>query len=69
MNLSPRERDVLALIVAGLSNSNIAFELYLTENTVKSVVRTAYAKIGAVTRAQAVAWGVEHGFPTSQPGS
>ena len=66
--LTPREQEVLALIVAGASNLEIALELYLTENTVKSKIRSAYAKIGATTRAQAVAWGVEHGFPTTRPG-
>jgi DNA-binding NarL/FixJ family response regulator len=64
-NLSPRERQVLALIVAGVSNCDIALELHLSGNTVKSVIRTAYRKVGASTRAQAAAWGVEHGFPTT----
>jgi len=68
VNLTPREREVLALIVAGLSNSDIAAELHLTPNTVKSFIRTGYAKIGVTTRAQAVGWGVEHGFPTARPG-
>ena len=63
---TPREQEVLALIVAGASNLEIALELYLTENTVKSKIRTTYAKIGVSTRAQAVAWGVEHGFPTTR---
>ena len=42
--LTPREQEVLALIVAGASNLEIALELYLTENTVKSEIRTTYAK-------------------------
>ena len=66
--LTCREREVLALIVAGVANEDIALQLHLTENTVKSKIRSAYAKIGATTRAQAVAWGVEHGFPTTRPG-
>ena len=64
-NLSPRERDVLALIVAGVSNYEITLELNLTHNSVKSMIRCGYNKIGVATRAQAVAWGVEHGFPTT----
>jgi DNA-binding NarL/FixJ family response regulator len=64
VGLTPRERQVLALIVEGLSNDDIAHELFLSINTVKSVIRLAYQKIGATTRAQAVAWGVEHGFST-----
>lgn len=66
--LTPREQDVLTLIVAGASNTQIADELFLSINTVKSFIRSAYAKIGATTRAQAAAWGVEHGFPTTRPG-
>jgi DNA-binding NarL/FixJ family response regulator len=65
VNLTEREREVLALIVRGVSNQEAADRLYLTINTVKSVIRSAYAKIGVGTRAQAVAWGVDHGFETS----
>ncbi|GAA1155078.1 response regulator transcription factor [Nocardioides aquiterrae] len=64
VNLSPRELDVLGLIVAGRSNEDVAAELYLSINTVKSVIRSVYRKIGVTSRSQAVAWGVEHGFPT-----
>ena len=65
VNLSPRELDVLGLIVAGRSNEDLAAELYLSINTVKSVIRSVYRKIGVTSRSQAVAWGVEHGFPTN----
>ena len=65
VNLSPRELDVLGLIVAGRSNEELAAELYLSINTVKSVIRSVYRKIGVTSRSQAVAWGVEHGFPTN----
>lgn len=64
-NLSPRELDVLGLIVRGRSNEEVAAELYLSINSVKSYIRAAYAKIGVTSRTQAVAWGVEHGFPTA----
>jgi DNA-binding NarL/FixJ family response regulator len=67
VNLSPRERQILSLIVAGFSNRDITLELHLSINTVKAFIRSAYIKIGATTRAQAVAWGVEHGFPTTPP--
>lgn len=62
VHLTERERQVLALIVGGASNKEVAAELFLTINTVKSVIRSAYAKIGVATRAQAVAWGMNHGF-------
>ena len=65
VSLSPRELDVLGLIVRGRSNDEVAEELYLSINTVKSLIRSTYRKIGVSSRTQAVAWGVEHGFPTT----
>ena len=64
VNLSLRERDVLGLIVSGRSNEEVADRLFLSINTIKSVIRSVYQKIGVSSRSQAVAWGVEHGFPT-----
>ena len=66
VRLTPREEDVLALVVAGHSNAEVAELLFLSPNTVKSFIRTAYAKIGATTRSQAVAWGIQHGFPPGE---
>lgn len=64
VRLTAREQDVLALVVAGRSNAEIADLLFVSANTVKSFIRTTYAKIGARSRSQAVAWGIQHGFPT-----
>ena len=66
VGLSSRERQVLALIVAGASNRDIALGLHLSPNTIKSIVKSAYRRLGVTTRAQAVAWGVEHGFPVTR---
>lgn len=60
--LSRREQEVLAGVCAGMSNNDIAAGLYLSINSVKSYIRTAYRKIGVSTRAQAVAWGIRHGY-------
>ena len=60
--LSAREAEVLALITQGLSNQEIAERTYLSINSVKTYIRTAYRKIGVTRRAQAVAWGMRHGF-------
>jgi DNA-binding NarL/FixJ family response regulator len=60
--LSPRESEVLALITQGLSNQEIAQTIYLSINSVKTYIRTAYRKIGVTTRSQAVGWGMQHGF-------
>jgi two-component system, NarL family, response regulator LiaR len=65
--LSPREAEVLALIAKGLSNQEIGQTLFLSVNSIKTYVRTAYAKIGVHSRSQAVVWALAHGFaPQSQ---
>ena len=60
--LSPREAEVLALITQGLSNQEIADRAYLSINSVKTFIRTAYQKIDVTRRSQAVLWGVQNGF-------
>ena len=53
---------MLALITQGLTNQEIADKAYISINSVKTYVRTAYRKIGVSRRAQAVSWGMDHGF-------
>jgi DNA-binding CsgD family transcriptional regulator len=53
--LSPRELDVLELIVAGARNSEIAERLGITVGTAKSHVRNTLGKLGAANRSQAIA--------------
>ncbi|NPC96596.1 response regulator transcription factor [Nocardioides sp. zg-DK7169] len=60
--LSPREAEVIALITQGLSNQEIAARVFLSINTVKTYIRTAYQKIGVTRRPQAVLWGMQNGF-------
>ena len=52
--LSEREREVFVLIGRGLTNAEIAQELFLSESTVKAHVGRVLAKLGAATRVQAV---------------
>ncbi|WP_198150859.1 helix-turn-helix domain-containing protein, partial [Dietzia papillomatosis] len=66
--LSPREAEVIGLIVQGLSNKDIAAQCYLSTNSVKTFIRSAYRKMGVSTRAQAVAWGIEHGLKPDRRG-
>jgi two-component system, NarL family, response regulator LiaR len=61
-DLSAREAEVLELICRGLSNLEIAEQLFVSVNSVKTYVRQVYQKIGVARRAQAVAWGLSHGF-------
>lgn len=60
--LTRREAEVLTLIVAGHTNAYIAESLSVSINSVKSYIRSAYRRMDVVSRSQAVAWGVLHGF-------
>lgn len=61
-DLTAREAEVLTMIATGMSNREIADRSYLSINTVKSYIRSAYRKVGAERRSQAVLWALEHGF-------
>jgi DNA-binding NarL/FixJ family response regulator len=58
--LSPREREVLGLVVAGLPNKQIARRLEITERTVKAHLTNVFAAIGVTDRTQAALWAREH---------
>lgn len=60
--LTPREFEVLSLITRGYRNDEIAERLYLSINSVKSYIRSAYRKIDVGARTQAVLWGISHGL-------
>ena len=60
--LTTRESEIIALITQGLSNKEIAERSYLSINSVKTYIRTAYRKMGVKTRPQAVLWLVRNGF-------
>jgi len=53
--LSSREAQVMAMIAAGSTNGQIAASLVLTEKTIKNHVNRLYAKLGAGSRADAIA--------------
>jgi DNA-binding NarL/FixJ family response regulator len=61
-NLTPREADILRAIAAGLTNTDIARELYISEATVKSHINHLFRKIDVRNRAQAVRYAYEHGI-------
>jgi DNA-binding NarL/FixJ family response regulator len=53
-SFSQREKDVLGLLVGGLTNAQIAGRLYLAESTVKTHLASAFAKLGVRSRRDAV---------------
>lgn len=66
--LSAREAEVIALITQGLTNPEIAQLSYITLNSLKSYIRSAYRKMGVERRSQAVRWGIEHGMLPGEGG-
>jgi len=67
--LSPRERDVLVLAAQALSNAQIGSRLHLTEATVKRHLSNVFAKLGAVSRIDAVNKAVAKGIISPPRGS
>jgi DNA-binding NarL/FixJ family response regulator len=60
--LSARERQVLSLIGDGLSNTDIAERLQISEKTVRNHASNVFDKLGVWSRAQAIVFARDHGF-------
>jgi DNA-binding NarL/FixJ family response regulator len=54
-SLSTRERQILAMVMIGLTNQEIGARMFLAESTVKSHLSSAYTKLGVRSRSEAVA--------------
>jgi DNA-binding NarL/FixJ family response regulator len=65
--LTPREKEVLRLVGGGLSNTELAAHLHLSEATVKTHVTRIFAKLGLRDRAQAVVVAYESGLVVPGP--
>jgi DNA-binding NarL/FixJ family response regulator len=59
--VSPREREVLALLLEGLPNKLIARRLGISEKTVKTHLTSVFRQIGVADRVQAILWADRHG--------
>jgi DNA-binding NarL/FixJ family response regulator len=59
-DISARQREILELVVEGLSNAEIAGRLYLSESTIKQHLRAAYRELGVCNRTEAAKAMREH---------
>ncbi len=64
LDLTEREREVLALMVEGLNNTQIAGRLTISPSTVKSHVSNILSKFGVASRTEAVTLALRHGIVT-----
>ena len=62
LGITARELEILTLVARGLSNREIANQLFVSENTVKTHCSRAFDKLGAARRTQAVQRGKELGL-------
>ena len=61
-DLTPREREVLELVAAGLADEEVATSLGISQRTARNHLTNAYSKIGAHNRAEAIVWARERGL-------
>lgn len=62
--LSLRERQVAALVAQGLSNKQIAYELHLSEGTIKVYIFHIFQKTNVTNRTELAVWQIQGGFPS-----
>jgi len=65
-DLTPRELEVLQLVLAGGTNKAIAAEIHICEKTVEFHLDKIYTKIGMRTRTLACLWALQHGVYTAE---
>jgi DNA-binding NarL/FixJ family response regulator len=60
-DLTPRELEILRLVLAGKTNKAIAAEMYISAKTVEFHLDNIYSKLGLRTRMMAGIWAMQHG--------
>lgn len=66
INLTRREKDVLALLVKGSSNKDMADALFISEKTVKNHLTSIFKKLGVKDRTQAAVFALKNGFASEE---
>ena len=61
-SLTPRELEILQLVIAGYTNKAIAAEIYISEKTVEFHLDNIYTKVGVRTRLMAGIWAMQQGI-------
>jgi DNA-binding NarL/FixJ family response regulator len=61
-DLTPRELEILQLVLVGKTNKAIASEIYITTKTVEFHLDKIYTKLGVRTRMLAGVWAIQHGL-------
>jgi DNA-binding NarL/FixJ family response regulator len=59
---TPRELEILQLVISGRTNKAIAAEIYISKKTVEFHLDNIYRKIGVRTRLMAGVWAIQHGM-------
>lgn len=65
--LTPREREILSLIVAGLANKEIAYRLEISDRTVQFHIRSVFEKTGARSRTEAAVLALKNHLLDKKP--
>ena len=65
--LTPREKEVLALVALGRDNAQIARQLELAPQTVHNYVSRLYEKLGVSSRSEVIVWARQRGYVTFEP--
>jgi DNA-binding NarL/FixJ family response regulator len=63
-DLTPRELEILHLVIAGKTNKAIAIEIYISAKTVEFHLENIYRKLGVRTRLMAGIWAIRNGMET-----